>query len=136
MSEGATGVTVARGNPMSGSVAAAPLTFLFTDVEGSTRLWEALPKAMPEALAEHFRILGEAIEGGGGALVKETGDGVFAVLSAPHAAVSAAVAAHVGLNAAHWASRERFEPESASTPGTTSKSTTITTARTSTAAPG
>jgi class 3 adenylate cyclase len=54
-------------------------TFLFTDVVGSSRLWEALPDAMPEALAKHLRLLGEAIDGGGGRVVKETGDGIVAV---------------------------------------------------------
>ncbi len=44
------------------------VTFLFTDLEGSTRLWETHPKAMQSALARHDRILKEAInEHGGGA---------------------------------------------------------------------
>ena len=50
----------------------APLTFLFTDVEGSTRTWEAHPKAMPQALAEHLRILREAIEGEGTITIRLT----------------------------------------------------------------
>jgi predicted ATPase/class 3 adenylate cyclase len=80
----------------------APLTFLFTDVEGSTRTWEAHPKAMPQALAEQFRLLKEAIEGEGGSIVKETGDGVFAVFTAPLPAVSAAIKAQQALAAASW----------------------------------
>lgn len=48
----------------------APLTFLFTDVEGSTRTWEAHPKAMPQALSEHFRLLKQAIEGEGGSIAR------------------------------------------------------------------
>ena len=79
-----------------------PLTFLFTDVEGSTRTWEAHPKAMPQALAEHFRVLKEAIEGEGGSIVTETGDGVFAVFRAPLPAVNAATAAQQALAAATW----------------------------------
>jgi predicted ATPase/class 3 adenylate cyclase len=78
------------------------LTFLFTDVEGSARLWEALPEAMPEALAEHFRLVGEAIEGVGGKVVKETGDGIFAVFPVSKSAVGAAVAAQRALSAAAW----------------------------------
>jgi predicted ATPase/class 3 adenylate cyclase len=78
------------------------LTFLFTDVEGSARLWEALPEAMPEALAEHFRLVGEAIDGVGGKVVKETGDGIFAVFPVSKSAVAAAVAAQRALSAAAW----------------------------------
>ena len=38
------------------------VTFLFTDIEGSTRLWEEYPEAMREALARHDEMLREAIE--------------------------------------------------------------------------
>ena len=88
--------------PMSKSLAAGPLTFLFTDVEGSTRTWEAHPKAMREALAQHFRLLQQAIADNDGTIVKETGDGVFAVFSAPRPALNAAVAAQRALAAASW----------------------------------
>jgi predicted ATPase/class 3 adenylate cyclase len=80
----------------------APLTFLFTDLESSARTWEAHPKAMPQALAEHFRILKEAIEGEGGSIVKDTGDGVFAVFPAPLAAVIAATKAQLALAEGSW----------------------------------
>jgi predicted ATPase/class 3 adenylate cyclase len=82
--------------------AQAPLTFLFTDVEGSTRLWEAEPEAMPAALAEHFRALQEAVGAEGGNVVNDTGDGIFAVFPGARAAVSAAVAAQRALGAASW----------------------------------
>ena len=55
------------------------LTFLFTDLEGSTRLWEQFPDAMQVALRRHDAILREAIEGSGGTVVKTTGDGMMAV---------------------------------------------------------
>ncbi|MCD6029974.1 MAG: putative ATPase, partial [Thermomicrobiales bacterium] len=42
------------------------MTFLFTDVEGSTRLWEADPRAMSAALARHDAILSGAIANAGG----------------------------------------------------------------------
>lgn len=80
----------------------APLTFLFTDVEGSTRTWEAHPKAMPQALSKHFRLLKQAIEGEGGSIVTETGDGVFAVFPSPLPAVNAATSAQQALAAATW----------------------------------
>jgi predicted ATPase/class 3 adenylate cyclase len=87
---------------MSTPPAASPLTFLFTDVEGSTRLWEAHPDLMPDALGEHVRLLEQAIEDGGGSVVKETGDGIFAVFPAARAAVGATVAAQRALGAATW----------------------------------
>ncbi len=76
--------------------AAAPsgvVTFLFTDVEGSTRRWEADADGMREALAAHDKVLRKAIEAHGGWLFKHTGDGVCAAFASPRSAVDAAVAA-------------------------------------------
>jgi predicted ATPase/class 3 adenylate cyclase len=89
---------------VSAPVQAEALTFLFTDVEGSTRLWEALPNEMPEALATHFRALEHAIESEGGAVVKETGDGLFATFAAADAAIRATVTAQRTLAATSWGS--------------------------------
>ena len=78
------------------STAAAPsgvVTFLFTDVEGSTRRWEADAEGMRAALAAHDEVLRSAIEGHGGWLFKHTGDGVCAAFASPRSAVDAAVAA-------------------------------------------
>ena len=69
------------------------VTFLFTDVEGSTRRWEADADGMRKALAAHDDVLRTAIEAHGGFLFKHTGDGVCAAFSSPRAAVEAAVAA-------------------------------------------
>jgi predicted ATPase len=69
------------------------VTFLFTDVEGSTRRWETDADAMRAALAIHDEVLREAIEGHGGFMFKHTGDGVCAAFGSPKAAVDAAVAA-------------------------------------------
>ena len=55
------------------------VTFFFTDLEGSTRLWEEHPEAMQPALARHDAILHEAIEAHDGFVVKTTGDGFHAV---------------------------------------------------------
>lgn len=82
--------------------APSPVTFLFTDIEGSTRLWEAHPEAMPGALAEQFRILNQAVAAGDGTVVSDTGDGVFAVFPAAKAAVGTAVAMQHALAAAAW----------------------------------
>jgi class 3 adenylate cyclase len=55
------------------------VTFLFTDLEGSTRLWEEQPEAMQTALARHDVLLRLAVEANGGRVVKSTGDGLHAV---------------------------------------------------------
>jgi predicted ATPase/class 3 adenylate cyclase len=81
---------------VSAPATAAPsgvLTFLFTDVEGSTRRWEADADAMRVALAAHDEVLRRAIEAQGGWLFKHTGDGVCAAFASPTSAVDAAVAA-------------------------------------------
>ena len=67
------------------------MTFLFTDVEGSTRRWESDPKAMRAALAVHDGVLRSAIEAHKGWLFKHTGDGVCAAFSVAADAVAAAV---------------------------------------------
>jgi predicted ATPase len=69
------------------------LTFLFTDVEGSTRRWETDAERMRAALAAHDEVLRTTIERHGGWLFKHTGDGVCAAFSSPRSAVDAAVAA-------------------------------------------
>lgn len=53
--------------------------FLFTDIEGSTHLWEIHGRAMGDALSQHDAILTHCITAHGGRLIKHTGDGVFAV---------------------------------------------------------
>ena len=73
------------------------VTFLFTDVEGSTRRWEADADGMRVALAAHDEVLRGAIEAHGGWLFKHTGDGVCAAFASPRSAVDAAVAAQRAL---------------------------------------
>jgi len=80
--------------------AAAPsgvVTFLFTDVEGSTRRWEADAAAMRAALMAHDEVLRIAIEGHDGFLFGHTGDGVVAAFASPKSAVDAAIAAQRAL---------------------------------------
>lgn len=78
-------------------------SFLFTDIESSTRLWEEHPTTMPDALARHDRALGAAITGNGGRIVKTTGDGMIAVFDDTADAVQAALAGQTALNAESWA---------------------------------
>jgi len=78
------------------------VTFLFTDLEGSTRLWEQHPDAMRDALARHDEILREAVEKRGGHVVKTTGDGLHAAFATAHDATSAAVDAQRALDRESW----------------------------------
>jgi predicted ATPase/class 3 adenylate cyclase len=64
-------------------------TFLFTDIEGSTRLWEEDPERMRPALARHDAIARAAVEGNRGTVVKMTGDGVHAAFQDPLDAIHA-----------------------------------------------
>jgi predicted ATPase/class 3 adenylate cyclase len=78
------------------------VTFLFTDVEGSSRLWEQFPDAMRDALARHDEIVRSAIESHVGYVVKTTGDGAHAAFATAPDAVEAAVRAQVQLLGAVW----------------------------------
>ncbi|HEY7053844.1 MAG TPA: adenylate/guanylate cyclase domain-containing protein [Mycobacterium sp.] len=69
------------------------VTFLFTDIEGSTRRWESDADAMRTALLSHDDVLQQAIDAHRGWLFKHTGDGVCAAFASPRDAVDAAVAA-------------------------------------------
>src|SRR5439155_3792280 len=87
---------------VSAQPAAQTLTFLFTDLEGSTRRWEQFPQAMRAALQRHDAILRDAVEGSQGRIVKATGDGMLAVFPSAVGAVSATLAAQRGLAAEPW----------------------------------
>jgi predicted ATPase/class 3 adenylate cyclase len=78
------------------------VTFLFTDLEGSTRLWEEHPDAMRDALARHDDILRSAVEKRSGHVVKTTGDGLHAAFTTAHDAVAAAVDAQRALGDEPW----------------------------------
>ena len=73
------------------SLPSGTVTFLFTDIEGSTRLWDTYPEAMKAALAQHDSILKEAIESNHGHIIKTTGDGVHAVFTTALDALNAAI---------------------------------------------
>jgi predicted ATPase/DNA-binding SARP family transcriptional activator/class 3 adenylate cyclase len=79
------------------------VTFLFTDIEGSTRLWDEQPDAMRGALARHDLIVREAIEGHRGQVVKSMGDGMVAVFGGAADALGAAVAAQCAVSVEPWA---------------------------------
>ena len=73
------------------AVASEFLTFLFTDIEGSTALWERHPAEMEGVVARHDELLRSAVEGCGGTVVKTTGDGVHAMFRSPRDGVRAAL---------------------------------------------
>ena len=78
------------------------VTFLFTDIEGSTRLWATHRAAMQQALSDHDAILRNAIEVNDGCLVKTTGDGAYAAFVTAADAVAACLAAQRALKAHAW----------------------------------
>jgi class 3 adenylate cyclase len=81
---------------------AGTVTFLFTDIEGSTRLLQQLGDCYAAVRDEHAAIVRQAIEAGGGVEVSTEGDSFFVAFASPQAAVRAAVAAQRGLAAHDW----------------------------------
>ena len=79
------------------------VTFLFTDIEGSSLLWEKTPERMRPALARHDVLSRAAVEDHRGVIVKTTGDGVHAYFVDPLDAVHAAVALQSALDEARGA---------------------------------
>ncbi|HVJ72936.1 MAG TPA: tetratricopeptide repeat protein [Casimicrobiaceae bacterium] len=75
-----------------------PTTILFTDIEGSTRLWEQDPVRMRSALAHHDELCRATVEAHGGAVIKMTGDGVYAAFGDPSDALLATVALQTALS--------------------------------------
>jgi predicted ATPase/class 3 adenylate cyclase len=95
------------GNPVTVSATAYPtgtVTFLFTDIGGSTRLWERAPEAMRGAVAAHYAILSAAVEEQGGVVFKTVGDAVCAAFGEPAAAVAAGIEGQRRLSAHAWPS--------------------------------
>src|SRR5438874_346494 len=78
------------------------VTFLFTDIQGSTQLWEHHPDAMRCALARHDSLLTTAIQNHGGCIFKTVGDGFCVVFSSAIDALMAAVDAQRALQAESW----------------------------------
>src|SRR5215213_3779674 len=78
------------------------VSFLFTDVEGSTALWERDRQAMATAVDRHLELLRTAIATHGGVLFKTVGDAVQAAFATAPGAIAAAVAAQRDLLAEPW----------------------------------
>lgn len=92
-------------DPPSGTV-----TFLFTDIEGSTPLWDTMPAAMNRSLVRHNALLRDAIEESGGHVFKIIGDAFQAAFATAEQAVRAAVAAQFALQNQPSGSWDRTGP--------------------------
>ncbi len=91
--------------PGMGGLPAGVVTFVFTDIEGSTRLWEDAPDQMIEALQQHDTEIDAAIEAHGGRSVKPRGEGDsrFIVFENARQAVEAVSDFQVRLASVEWA---------------------------------
>ena len=78
------------------------VTFLFTDVEGSTKLFQRYPNAMPAALARHDAIIRAAVTAHRGKVFLNAGDGFCTVFASARDAVLAALDAQIALNTGGW----------------------------------
>jgi predicted ATPase/class 3 adenylate cyclase len=87
---------------MSQAIATRTLAILFTDIQGSTALWERVPDAMRVALARHDAILRAAVAGHGGEVAKTMGDGLMAIFPAAGDGVAACLDAQLALAREPW----------------------------------
>lgn len=84
------------------SLPTGTVTFLFTDIEGSSTQWDASSSEMQSRLALHNTVLDESISSQAGHVVKTMGDGYMAVFERPEAAIHAAVTAQRGFSELDW----------------------------------
>jgi predicted ATPase/class 3 adenylate cyclase len=87
---------------MSENTLSGILTFLFTDLENSTLLWDRYPDLMQEVSARHDNVLRRAFEDNRGRVVKTTGDGFHVVFESPADGISAALAGQEAIAAEEW----------------------------------
>ena len=90
--------------PGGAELPAGTVTFLLTDIEGSTRLWETVPEAMEVALERHDRLLADVIAEHGGVVVASRGEGdsFFALFPSAVSAVEAAGDCQLRLGREAW----------------------------------
>ena len=89
---------------MAGALPTGVVAFLFTDIEGSTKLWERCPDSMRTALPEHNAILEAAITNHRGVVFKTVGDAFCAAFERPQAALDAAIEGQRALHDRQWPS--------------------------------
>jgi len=91
--------------PVEEPVVALPqgtITFLFTDIEGSSRLWEQHPRVMPAALARHDALMNEVLTAHSGVVFKTVGDSMLAAFAQAPSALAAALAAQRTISTEVW----------------------------------
>ena len=105
---------------MTDTLPSGEVTLLFTDVEGSTRLWELHAERMLPLLADHDEILGAAVRSAGGVLQtsRAEGDSGFAVFADPRAALTAAITLQRDMAAHDWPGDLRIRTRAAVHTGT------------------
>src|SRR5689334_23316379 len=91
-------VLSAMGEECMSALPTGTITFLFTDIEGSTKLWEEQPDTMRLALARHDALLRAAIETNGGTVFKTMGDAFCAAFTTAPQAIEAALSAQQSLH--------------------------------------
>lgn len=84
------------------SLPSGVVTFLFSDIEGSTRLWEEDPAGMAKSLADHDEVVRKVINAGGGTIFKHTGDGFGAAFDSVTSAVETAAQVMAALASEPW----------------------------------
>ena len=85
---------------------AGTVTFLFTDIEGSTRRWEERPRAMAAALQRHDEVMRTIVAQHRGAVFRTVGDAFCCAFDSVPAAVAAAVDVQLGLASEDWGDAE------------------------------
>ncbi len=88
--------------PVADALPSGVVTFLFSDIEGSTRLFQRLGERYVELLEDHRRLLESAFSANGGYVVDTSGDGLFVVFADPRAALDAALTAQLAISAHGW----------------------------------
>jgi predicted ATPase/class 3 adenylate cyclase len=88
--------------PLDQRLPSGTVTFLFTDIQGSTRLWQEHSHAMHSALAQHDALLHQAIAQHDGHVFKTIGDALCAAFATAPEALNAALAAQRALAAESW----------------------------------
>ncbi len=104
--------------PVPASLPAGAVTFLFTDIEGSTARWEEDPRAMEEAQTTTRRLISAAIDLHHGAVFKLVGDGLYAAFESAPNALAAALAAQLALHEEDWGTAETLRVRMAIHTGT------------------
>jgi predicted ATPase/class 3 adenylate cyclase len=95
-------ISSARGPTKIPALPTGIVTFLFTDIEDSTKLWESNPEQMKVALQRHHAILQDAIVSNGGEVFQIIGDAFCAAFPISPSAISAAATAQRGLHREPW----------------------------------